>query len=282
MEDGLLNRKVVFIIQARMKSTRLPGKIIMPLPLGSGKPLLTWIIDELKKSKYFNKNVLATSVNPENDLLIPFCENHEISYFRGDENNVLSRFTTIVRMNQDYDCVVRLTADNPIIDVSILDKTIEEHFKNNNDYTRTDGLPVGMNFEIVSTSALLETEENVLTDADKEHVTLYVRNNERFKKSVFDTNCNPKFKELRLTVDYASDYSLVSTILSQSEVANSKFGIQLVEDVFNKYQWIFETNSSNIQKKQFIDCNEEIKEACAFLKSYDFNHAATTLEMHVK
>ncbi len=282
MEDGLLNRKVVFIIQARMKSTRLPGKIVMPLPLGSGKPLLSWIIDELKKSNYFNKIVLATSVNPENDLLIPFCENHDISCFRGDENNVLSRFTSIVRLNQDYECVVRLTADNPIIDVSVLDKTIESHFMNDNDYTRTDDLPVGMNFEIISTKALLETEENVLTEADKEHVTLYVRNNDRFKKSVFETNCNPKFKELRLTVDYASDYALVSTILSQSEGINSKFGIQLVEDVFKNYPWIFDINCSNIQKKQFIDSNEEIKEACFFLKSYDFNYAATLLEMHVK
>jgi len=109
--------------------------------------------------------------------------------------------------------VVRLTADNPIIDVHLLDKTITEHLTNSNDYTCSEGLPVGMNFEVVSSKALLETAESKVSDADKEHVTMYVRNNDRYKKSVFTINCNPLFKLLRLTVDYASDYTLVSTLL---------------------------------------------------------------------
>ena len=66
MEDGQSNKKVAFIIQARMKSTRLPGKILLPIPLGNGKPLLSWIIDELKNSRHQSKIIVATSVNIEN------------------------------------------------------------------------------------------------------------------------------------------------------------------------------------------------------------------------
>lgn len=282
MEDGQLNKKVVFIIQARMKSTRLPGKILLPLPLGSDKPLLSWIIEELKKSTFYSKIVVATSLNKENNLLVSFCEQNNISCFRGDEEDVLSRFTSIIR-NQDFESVVRLTADNPIIDVTILDKTIEEHLNRNNDYTCTEGLPIGMNFEIVSSKSLLETENEQISNADKEHVTMYIRNSDKFKKSIYRTNCNPDFKSLRLTVDYASDYALVSSILSQSLLNNNaKSGIQLVEEIFINYPWIFETNSSNIQKKQFSDKNEEIKQACKFLKIYDFNNAALVLEKYVK
>jgi spore coat polysaccharide biosynthesis protein SpsF len=282
MEDGQLNKKVIFIIQARMKSTRLPGKILMPLPLGSGKPLLSWIIEELKKSTYFSKIVIASSLNKENDPLVSFCNQHNISCFRGNEDNVLSRFTSIIR-NEDYECIVRLTADNPIIDVSILDNTIEEHLNKNNDYTCSVGLPVGMNFEIISSKSLLDTEKNNISDADKEHVTMYVRNNDKYQKGVYYANCNPNFKSLRLTVDYATDYTLVSSIISYSLInKNSKLGIQLVEEIFNKYPWIFESNSTNIQKKQFLDSNEEIKEACMFLKTYDFNNAALVLEKYVK
>lgn len=282
MEDGQLNKKVIFIIQARMKSTRLPGKILMPLPLGSDKPLLSWIIEELKKSTFYSKIVVATSLNKENDLLVTFCEQQNISCFRGDEDDVLSRFTSIIR-NQDFESVVRLTADNPIIDVTILDSTITEHLNKNNDYTCSVGLPVGMNFEIISSKSLLDTEKNNISDADKEHVTMYVRNNDKYQKGVYFANCNPDFKSLRLTVDYASDYSLVSSILSHSLLnKNSKFGLELVEEIFFKYPWIFETNSTNIQKKQFSDKNEEIKEACKFLNIYDFKDAALVLEKYVK
>lgn len=277
MEDGLLNKKVGFIIQARMQSTRLPGKILMPLPLGNGKPLLSWIIDELKKSTFKSKIIVATSLNKENDILESFCETNEIECYRGDEENVLSRFTTIVK-NEYFDCIVRLTADNPILDIDILDNTIEKHFTEQNEYTSTVGLPIGMNFEVMDANALLDSLKHKLTLADKEHVTLFIKNSGLYKLAIFKPAVNPLLVKLRLTVDYPSDYALISSILSQSSVENGKKGTELVEETFKLYPWLFETNSTNFQKVQFNDLSQEVKAAITFLNQYDFNRTAELLD----
>lgn len=277
MEVGLLNKKVGFIIQARMKSTRLPGKILLPIPLGNGKPLLSWIIDELKNSMYKSNITIATSVNLENDMLASFCNQENIDCFRGDEENVLSRFIAIVKQD-NYDCIVRLTADNPIIDIAILDDTITMHYTDKNDYTRTEGLPVGMNFEVISPEALIDIENHLISDADKEHVTLFVKNSGRYKTGIFSPVINPKLKEIRLTIDYASDYSLLATILTICDTTNDLKGIKIIDEIFKKYPWLFETNAANIQKKQFANCDDEIKEAIVFLKQFDFNYTAEVLK----
>jgi spore coat polysaccharide biosynthesis protein SpsF len=118
MVDGLLNKKVAFIIQARMQSTRLPGKILMPLPVGSNVPLLGRIVETLKISNTNHSIIVATSTNPENNLLETFCKENNVACFRGSEDDVLSRFIDIVK-NTDYDLIVRLTADNPFVDAKV-------------------------------------------------------------------------------------------------------------------------------------------------------------------
>lgn len=259
-----------------MQSTRLPGKILMPLPLGTGKPLLSWIIDELKKSTFNNKIIVATSVNSENNVLESFCESNGIGCFRGDEDNVLSRFTAIAKQ-EAFDCIVRLTADNPILDINILDEVIRHHFEKNNDYTSTAVMPTGMNFEVISAQALLDIENHPITEADREHVTLFIRNSGKYKSETYHPEIKTELKGLRLTVDYASDYALLSLILSLSAM-NGLRGIKLVEDTFARYPWLFETNRSNIQKKQFTDLDEEVKEAAAFLEQFDFKNASQILK----
>ncbi len=282
MEDGLVNKKVGFIIQARMKSTRLPGKILMPLPLGSEKPLLSWVIQELKKSRHQSKIYVATSQNSENDILIPFCNKEGVDCFRGDEENVLSRFLAIAKQDK-FDCIVRLTADNPIVDIAILDETIEKHFIEKNDYTCTKGLPVGMNFEVITSKALLDIENHEISDPDKEHVTLFVKNSGLYKLGVFCPDINPEFQNLRLTVDYVSDYTLLSVILSQNILNKNKLsGISLIDRMYLDYPWLFAINDSNIQKKHFTKLNDELIEACICLKKFDFNNAAKILENYVE
>lgn len=276
MVAGQQNKKIAFVIQARMKSTRLPGKILLPLPLGNGKPLLQWIVDELKKSVYGADIFLATSINPENDVLVSFCEQNKIYCFRGDEENVLSRFIAIAKQD-NCDCLVRLTADNPIIDIAILDETIEYHFQNMNDYTRTDGLPVGMNFEIVQKDALESLEDHSLTEADKEHVTLFIKNSGLYKLGVYKPLNENVFNKLRLTIDYASDYALLSCILSLALMDSSVIGMELVKHIYKIVPWIFESNIANIQKAQYSDPKDEMVAAVNLLKKYDFQNAANLL-----
>jgi len=276
MVDGLLNKKIAFIIQARMQSTRLPGKILMPLPLGSKKPLLGWIVEELKKSKFQAEITVATSVHPSNDALLPFCEEQSIEIFRGDEEDVLSRFIAIVKKS-NYDCVVRLTADNPIIDSNMLDEVITYHFENKFDYTSTNSLPTGMNFEVISSKALLDLENQVVTNSDKEHVTLFIRNNDRYAKGVYQPIVNPELQNLRLTMDYPSDYAMIAAVLTQALYNNKLKGIQLVEETFANYPWLFETNSANFQKRQFKNWEEELSEAIKLLKEHEFEKVVTVL-----
>lgn len=259
-----------------MQSTRLPGKILLPVPLGNGKPLLKWITDELKLSHFKKDIIIATSQNKENDVLELFCTQNNIQCFRGEEENVLSRFLAIIKQ-KEYDVIVRLTADNPFVDLPILEHTIAFHHQNKFDYTSTQGLPLGMNFEIISPYTLLDSEHYILSDADKEHVTLFIKNNDQYKKGIFKPQIKKELKDLRLTIDYPSDFTLVSTILSQCN-SDAARGIQLIEQTYRKYEWLFESNSKNFQKKQYPDINDEIKEAGLMLRYFDMKRAASLLD----
>lgn len=265
MVDGQLdNIKVCFIIQARMNSSRLPGKVLMPIPLSNGKPIIQWIVDELKKSKLSFKIIVASSTNSENDALENYCMSNSINVFRGDENNVLSRFIEITK-RENPDVVVRLTGDNPIIDISFLENVITQHVINQNDYTLTEWLPIGMNMEVVSPLALISLENIETTNSEKEHVTLYFKNNEHFRKQVIKLVEDDCYSKLRLTIDYLTDYLVVSQLLAISQ-ATELIGFDLVLNVFEKYSWLFQGNKDNIQKKTPADLVEEFEMAVLALE----------------
>lgn len=229
-----------------MSSSRLPGKVLLPIPLINGKPIIQWIIDELRNSSFNGKVVIATSSNPENNILYDYCLSHSISCYRGDEDDVLSRFIEIAK-NERFDVIVRLTADNPLLDITLLDKTIQYHLLNRNDYTSSTGLPLGMNFEIISPVALLSLHSATTTKEDKEHVTLYLKKSNNYIKGEFKLIDSMVFKDIRLTIDYPSDYLVVSQVLALCNIYSLN-GIAIVEKILLEYPWIFEGNAKNIQK----------------------------------
>jgi spore coat polysaccharide biosynthesis protein SpsF len=277
MVDGQLdNIKVCFIIQARMSSSRLPGKVIMPIPLVSGKPLIQWIVDEIKKLTLTHNIIIASSTNPENDVLENYCKDNSINFFRGDENDVLSRFIEITK-KESPDVVVRLTGDNPIIDILFLKNVIDHHVINKNDYTLTEGLPIGMNMEVVSPSALISLEKVETTSNDKEHVTLYFKNNVHYKKQVIKLVEDIRYSKLRLTVDYITDFLVISQLLDISQ-STEIFGFALVQRVFEQYPWIFKGNVENIQKETSVDLIEEFEMAICALEENGLLNAAIFLK----
>ena len=281
MVDGLLNKKVAFIIQARMQSTRLPGKILMPLPLGSNVPLLGRIVETLKISKTNHTIIVATSINGENNLLETFCKESNVACFRGSEDDVLSRFIDIVK-NTDCDLIVRLTADNPFIDAEILDFAIAEHLKSEADYSSTKGLPLGMNLEIISKSALLSLVSKVLSTQDKEHVTLFLRKSGLYKLNIIEGFLKESYGSLRLTVDYPSDYLVASAIFDIHSKTGIRVGLELVDYCIKNFPWIFESNQHNLQK---YDCNtlvEEIEVVRPILKQLELNRIFKMLELEAK
>jgi len=272
------NHNIGFIIQARMGSSRLPGKVLIPLPFYHGKPMIQWIVDQIQKSSHNPKIVLATSDQPSDDKLAAYCKNKKFNCFRGDEVDVLSRYISVTKKHR-FDTVVRLTGDNPLLDLDVLDQTISLHREKKNDYTSSEGMPLGMNIEVVSGKTLLDLENKPLTEPDREHVTRYIRRTDDYKKDVFAVQLQKPLEKLRLTVDYPSDYAVLSILLSLYKESD-RTGIGLIEFVSQHYPWVFEINRDNFQKKQFESESEEIIAAVKLLKKAEMYKAVKRLEEH--
>jgi spore coat polysaccharide biosynthesis protein SpsF len=281
MVDGLQNKKIAFIIQARMQSTRLPGKILMPMPLGSDVSLLGRIILSLKNATSNGLIYIATSENKENDVLEKVANDYQIKCFRGAENDVLSRFISIITEN-DFDVVVRLTADNPILDIELLDKIIEQHIVSNNDYTNTTGLPIGMNFEIIKASALLSLKSKKLSDEDKEHVTLYLKSSKEYCGVSIVLFPEEKYKKTRTTVDYPSDYLTASALYSMQLDTKIPGGILLIDFALEQHPYLFEVNQGNYQKGNYTNLEQEIEAAKPILELLEFKKILSLLQEKVK
>ncbi|WP_432222930.1 cytidylyltransferase domain-containing protein [Flavobacterium sp. TMP13] len=280
MVDGLQNKKIAFIIQARMQSTRLPGKILLPMPIGSDFCLLDQIIISLKSSKRDASIYIATSENVENDVLEKIAIVNEVNYFRGSENDVLSRFISIIEQNF-IDVVVRLTADNPVVDVSLLDETIDFHIKNKKEYTNTVGLPLGMNFEVIDANALLSLKNKNLTSQDKEHVTLYIKNSSEFTCESFKIGLQDKYNNVRVTIDYPSDYLVVSSLFSLYSITKIPLGLRMIEYVVDRFPFLFECNQSNIQKDSCKTLEEEIDFAIPILEKLELTRLVNVFKSKI-
>lgn len=228
--------KVGIIIQARMGSSRLPGKVLMPLPSPDGKPLLQHIVERVTQK--FDV-VIATSTEPQDDQLAelyPDC-------YRGSEDDVLSRFYDCTIAGA-FDYVVRLTADNPVIDVDYLERTIHTHVESGADYSYSRGLPLGCNFEVISAKALIEAHENATLPAEREHVTKYLRDRpEQYDLRDIDYDYPV---EARLTVDYPSDYEMVNHLFTNLPEG---FGLDMAAEYLMANPEVLDINKDNEQVK---------------------------------
>lgn len=268
--------KIGAIIQARYQSSRLPGKVLLPLPFPSGEPLLQHIIDKALLSKFIDKLCIATSGLKENDVIVDFANKQGIDVFRGDEDDVLNRFIELTRKH-NFDIVVRLTGDNPLLDVERLDESIQYHIKEGNDYTDTQGLPLGMNFEILDANALLKLESESLTKEDKEHVTKFIIDNKKYKKSTLKFNTR-ELCQLRCTIDYPSDFAMMNTLIpllnSYDNVCSQILSIQRL------YPWVFRINENNNQVKFFTTLEEELNTVLPLLKQLEMKHTLNLLNRY--
>jgi len=200
------------IIQARMNSSRLPGKVMMKLD--DKNPSLFYTISQLKNSKYIEEIIVATTSNKEDDIIEKFSKEIGVKCFRGSEDDVLDRYYRCAKKN-NFDSIIRITADCPLIDPSIVDEMIKE-FKNKNfDYIQNiepRTFPDGMDVEIFTFRALYEAWKNSILPSEREHVTPYFRNNkEKFKIMKFLNEID--FSKYRFTLDYEEDLALMKNII---------------------------------------------------------------------
>ena len=202
------------IIQARMGSTRLPGKVMKII---DGKnPSLFYTINQLKSCKILDKIIIATTTLPEDDVIVNYFKNLDVDVFRGSSDDVLDRYFQCAK-HYDLSSIVRITADCPLIDPNIVEEGIKLFNSKKYDYvtnTVSRTFPDGNETEIFSIEALKEASKNANLPSEHEHVTPYFRNHkELFKIKNFTHTTN--LSNLRWTVDYEEDLKLVKILISK-------------------------------------------------------------------
>lgn len=203
----------VVIVQARMASTRLPGKVLKPV---LGKPLLTYQVERLRRVEQADAIVLATTTNDADQVLVDFAQAHELTWYRGSEEDVLSRYHGAAE-EAGADVVIRVTSDCPLIDPAVIDKVIAIFAQSQPDCdyasnTLRRTFPRGMDCEVFSRKALDITNSEAVEPADREHVTPFIfQHPGRF--FLHNVEYAADHSNHRWTVDTTEDFALVSRIL---------------------------------------------------------------------
>lgn len=203
------------IIQARTGSSRLPGKILKVI---HDRTLLDHIIDRLAALQEEAVVVIATSTLPGDDAVEAFCREKGVRCFRGSESNVLSRYYECAKTH-GFDHIVRLTADNPFVDVEEVDRLIRYHIENKNDFTESfSQLPIGVGAEIFSFPALERDMEQASMPHHFEHVDEYIlENRDSFRFGTLHVPAEKNEPAVRLTVDTQEDYEKACYIAAHSK-----------------------------------------------------------------
>ncbi len=205
---------VGIVVQARMRSTRLPGKVLKHI---KGKPMLWHVIERLKKVKQSDGLVIATSVNVKDREVIELAQSCGVRCFAGSEKDVLDRFSQAAKKFQ-FEQIVRVTGDNPLVDPEEADRLISFHSETAADYSSNkaevnSGLPVGVGVEIFSLLALERSWVEGKSGDHREHVDEYIlQNRDRFKVQVLQAPEGKRAPHLKLTVDTEEDLNFMRDI----------------------------------------------------------------------
>jgi spore coat polysaccharide biosynthesis protein SpsF len=200
-------KRVIAIIQARIGSTRLPGKVLKKI---GEKSILEILITRLRKTKFLDEIVVATTIDKKDNVIAELSKKIGVQWYRGSEEDVLGRYVEAARAF-NADIVVRITADNPLTDLDLMDKLIERHLESDADYTYCNDAPLGVSTEIINLSALEKADKNAKSQSEREHVTPYTKSHsEIFKIQSIESNF--KNQSIRLTVDTIEDLKLMKLI----------------------------------------------------------------------
>lgn len=239
--------KIIGILQARVSSSRLPKKILLPV---LGKPLLQLQIERIKRSQKIDELILATSTDPSDNELEPLCSSLGMPIYRGSLENVLDRFYQTAKKYK-ADQIVRLTGDCPLADPELIDELIEFHLQGKFDFSsnaREPTYPDGLDAAIFSFSSLEAAWKNAKTPAELEHVTLYFnRNLDKFKigsmKGTVDHSAE------RWTVDEQRDYEFVKKVYEALYPNNAQFTTKEILNYLNANPSVRALNQ-NIQRNE--------------------------------
>lgn len=226
--------KTVIIVQARMTSTRLPGKVLKKV---LDKSLLEYLIERLRRVKLADKIVIATTINDTDQPIVELCERLSVPYFRGSEEDVLSRYYEAA-LSYKADVIVRVTSDCPIIDPQVIDKVILFYLEHHTKYDYVSNClertyPRGMDTEVFSFKVLNDAYKEAATQSEREHVTPFIyRQPHRYRLANVASSENQS--QYRWTVDTSEDYQLIKKIIVNLYPINQFFNLQDCVTLINK------------------------------------------------
>ena len=200
----------VAIIQARMSSSRLPGKVLMNL---AGQTVLFHVVQRTLQMEA-DLVLVATSSSPADDPIVELCDRYAWPCFRGSENDVLDRYYQAA-CEHKAEHIVRATADNPLVCPIQAKLALDHHRKKEADYTHIEGLPLGTAAEVISFPALERAWHEARRPEEREHVTPYLYRHGFFKLETVNASGDVRAPELRLTVDVEDDLKLIHRIYAR-------------------------------------------------------------------
>jgi|688.fasta_scaffold613731_1 spore coat polysaccharide biosynthesis protein SpsF len=223
----------VAIVQARMSSKRLPGKVLMPI---LEKPMISLLLERLTRATLLSDIIVATSNDFTDDILAKEIKDLGFQVYRGSLSNVGSRYLEIIQ-ERKIETVVRITGDCPVVDHKLVDRIIHFYLDGNYHYasnTLTRTFPRGLDVEIFNASSYVEfSRDNKLSDYDNEHVTpIFYQNPRIFRLGNFMNDAD--FSSQRWTVDNAADFKFISEVFENLYVANPDFDFKDICELVQK------------------------------------------------
>jgi len=240
--------RVVAIVQARMGSERLPGKVLLDV---SGKPLLLHCIERISRAKRIDQVVLATTTKPEDKALVDLAKSAGIPAYAGSEDDVLRRYREAAEFAK-ADVIVRITGDCPLIDPELADRVVEAWLDSGVDLAsnvveRT--YPRGVDTEVFSMDLLRYLDRFVTKQPEREHVTLHLyKNREQFGIASVETDGPLNRPDLRLCVDTDEDLRLVRAVFEELGKEGNAYSTLDVVELFNRRPELAEINAGISQK----------------------------------
>jgi len=234
-----LKNKPIAIIQARVDSSRLPGKVLKKV---NNKTMLEILIRRLSRSKYISKIIVACSKNEKDKSIIDICKNLEVDYFIGSENDMLDRYYKAAKKFKALN-IVRITGDCPLIDPKVVDEVIINFFKKNVDYASNSNPPTypdGLDVEVFKFSALKHAFFEAKLSSEREHVTPFIVNGKKFTK--FNLKYYKNISSLRLTLDEKEDLLVIEKIIKNFK-NNIYFDLKSIVNFLSKNKKIISINS---------------------------------------
>jgi len=240
--------RIVITIEARMLSTRLPGKVLRPI---LGRPMLELMIERLGRVKKAEAIVVATTLDPSCDPIEALARQLSVGCFRGSEDDVLDRVLQAARA-AEADLIVETTGDCPLIDPEVIDRVIEGFLAGGVDYVgniHPATWPRGMDVQVFPRAVLQRVAELTKDPADREHVSLYIYEHpETFRLRNVESGLSADVADWRLTVDTREDYELVTRIYEALYPGNPSFGMAEISDLFARHPELQDINGAIKQK----------------------------------